>query len=120
MEKSLTKLFIHIRPISNVSFRCVAVGMERPKKVENERSVFVREHVDQGNTVQIHLESQDATDEVIKKPLQSLLKSQENMCLAGNPAESVAQKGNLIPCEICGSLEVAHKNYGVDCCNSCK
>jgi hypothetical protein len=94
--------------------------MERPKKAENERPVFVIEHVDQGNTVQIHFKSQDATDEVIKKPQQSLLKSRENMCLTGNHEESVSQKGNLIPCEICGSLEVAHKNYGVDCCNSCK
>ena len=94
--------------------------MERPKKVEIERPVFILEHVDQGSTVQIHFKSQDATDEVIKKPQQSLLKSRENMCLTGNPEESVSQKGNLIPCEICGSLEVAHKNYGVDCCNSCK
>ena len=27
---------------------------------------------------------------------------------------------NLTPCSICGSIEVAHKNYGVDCCKSCK
>ena len=94
--------------------------MERPKMVENERPVFIIERVDQGSTVQIHFKSQDATDEVIKKPRQSLLKSQENMCLTGNHKESVYQKGKLIPCEICGSLEVAHKNYGVDCCNSCK
>ena len=94
--------------------------MERPKTVENERPVFIIEHVDQGSTVQIHFKSQDTTDEVIKKPRQSLLKSQENMCLTGNPEESVYQKGKLIPCEICGSLEVAHKNYGVDCCKSCK
>ena len=101
-------------------FRCVAVGMEKPKKVENERPVFIIEHVDHGSIVQIHFKSQDKTDEAIKKPRQSLLKSQDNMCLKGNPAESVYQKANLIPCEICGSLEVAHKNYGVDCCKSCK
>ena len=102
------------------SFRCVAVGMKIPKKVENEHPVFVIEHVDQGSKVQINFKSQDKTDEAIKKPRQSLLKSQENMCLKGNPAESVHQKANLIPCKICGSLEVAHKNYGVDCCKSCK
>ena len=27
---------------------------------------------------------------------------------------------DLTPCAICGSVEVAHKNYGVDSCISCK
>ena len=94
--------------------------MEKPKKVEKEHPVSIIEHVDHGSIVQIHFKSQDKTDEAIKKPRQSLPISQENICFNGNPAESVSQKGNLIPCEICGSLEVAHKNYGVDCCKSCK
>ena len=94
--------------------------MEKPKKVENERPVFIVEHADHGSIVQIHFKSQDKKNKEIKKPCPSLLKSEENMCLKGNPAKSDHQKGNLIPCEICGSLEVAHKNYGVDCCNSCK
>ena len=111
---------LDIRTFFKYFFRCVAVGMEKPKKVEKERPVFIIEHKDHGSIVQIHFKSQDKTDEAIKKPCQILLKSQDNMCLKGNPAVSVSQKANLIPCEICGSLEVAHKNYGVDCCKSCK
>jgi len=47
-------------------------------------------------------------------------KLKENIFESTNSFQRYRSEDDLTPCAICGSVEVAHKNYGVDSCISCK
>ena len=100
------------------------MGLEAPRK--QKKDFVILEHKNEGVDTNLHSENKRKKANLIKNPEYDNLKSPENIgpvfvrTLEDKNPPKMYQKDNLSPCAICGSLEVAHKNYGVDCCMSCK
>lgn len=114
---------------------CESSGMEKPSApiVNNPLSIWQQKNMEE--PIQLPSEMTKSTTirpikyqiPILPKPEQLQFTSHEEKPKKKKKRRKreemeirVSDKANLLPCTICSAVEVAHKNYGVECCKSCK